>query len=77
MSVSGRADTISPAEAAERLGIQESTLRRYVQKRKMPHTRIGKRVLRFTEQNLQDYLDMQAVPANSMELTDRSQRAGA
>lgn len=70
------ADTMSPAEAAERLGIQESTIRRYAQQKKIPHTRIGKRILRFTEQNLSDYLAMQAVPANSMELTERSKKRG-
>jgi excisionase family DNA binding protein len=42
-------------EAARRLGISVVTLDREIQKKRMPHFRIGRRVL-FTDQLLEQYI---------------------
>lgn len=43
-------------QAAERLAVRESWLRKAVAAEQVPHTRIGRHV-RFTEQNLNDFIE--------------------
>jgi excisionase family DNA binding protein len=51
-------------EAAEKLGISLNTLNRYKNLGKIPHRKIGDRVL-FTDGDLAAFLDSCAVPATS------------
>jgi excisionase family DNA binding protein len=48
--------TFDRKEAARRLGISIVTLDREIAKKKMPHFRVGRRVL-FTERLLQEYIE--------------------
>jgi excisionase family DNA binding protein len=48
--------TFDRKEAAKRLGISVVTLDRELAKKRMPHFRIGRRVL-FTEELLQKYIE--------------------
>ncbi len=56
--------TFDRKEAAQRLGISVVTLDREVAKRRMPHLRIGRRVL-FTEQLLTQYIEQHTKNTNS------------
>jgi excisionase family DNA binding protein len=60
-------DSYTFQEAAERLGIAESTLRRWVAQRRVPHHRLG-RLVRFTEADIEAILrpvppETRALPA--------------
>lgn len=57
--------TLTRREAAHRLGISVVTLDRELARNRMPHLRIGRRVL-FTEKLLQKYIDQ-----NTEDLLDR------
>lgn len=50
---------------AGRIGRTEDWVRRAANRGDLPHHRVG-RSLRFTDQDVTDFLDMTAVPARSM-----------
>ncbi len=54
------AELWSYEEAAEKLRISESTLRKWTAARKIPFVRVGRRV-RFRHQELDDYIDSHIV----------------
>lgn len=56
--------TLTRIEAARRLGISVVTLDRELARNRMPHLRIGRRVL-FTEKLLQKYLDQNTEEAGA------------
>jgi len=56
--------TFDRQEAAKRLGISVVTLDREVSRKRMPHLRIGRRVL-FTEQLLDQYIERQTKNSHS------------
>jgi excisionase family DNA binding protein len=49
-------------QAAKELGISPITIRRKIRLGEIPHRRMGG-LIRFTPQDLQDYIDRSAVPA--------------
>lgn len=49
---------------AKHLGVSEHTLRRLVEARAIPHHRVGS-LIRFTQQDLQDYVNQTPVDAVS------------
>jgi excisionase family DNA binding protein len=49
-------------EASKRLGLSKSTIRRRIGDGTMPHHRVGK-LIRFTEEDLNQYIQSTAVPA--------------
>lgn len=51
--------------AAAKLDVSEDTVRRRVYRGELPHHRTG-RQLRFTESDIDTYLEMTAVPARGM-----------
>lgn len=62
----------TPAEAAERLRMVESTLRTLARARKIPHTRIGRRIC-FSEADLAEIIRLHNQPA----LTGRGRQRAA
>lgn len=66
---------LTPTEAAARLGMAESTLRRRAQERTYPHHKVG-RHLRFTDGDLERIAGLTAVePANPFQTTRPKKRA--
>ena len=55
---------LSVNQAAEILGVSEVSIRRFVKEKRIPHRRIGDRIL-FTESDIEDYLASIKVPAVS------------
>jgi excisionase family DNA binding protein len=52
------------SQAAKELGVSAITVRRKTRMGEIPHRRMG-RLIRFTSQDLQDYIDRSAVPART------------
>lgn len=66
---------LTPAEAADRLGLTESTVRKQAQAKSFPHHKVG-RLLRFTETDLERIESLTAVePANPFQTTRPKRRA--
>ena len=55
--------TLSNAAAAEYLGVTPSTLRTWVSKRRVPHCRVGGRLVRFRLSDLDRFLENSFVEA--------------
>ncbi len=60
---------LKPQEVRQLLGISKSTLYRMVERQEIPYLRISSR-LRFSRQQLADYLSGQRVPALGEQPTD-------
>lgn len=58
---------LNNTQAAAFLGISPHSLRRYVALKQIPFTRIGKRLVRFRLNDLEDYLNQQTVQARWLE----------
>lgn len=66
---------LTPVEAAERLGMKESTLRAKARLHEYPHHKVG-RHMRFTAQDLERIETLTAVePANPFQTTRAKKRA--
>lgn len=66
---------LTPAQAAERLGLAESTVRKQAQARVFPHHKVG-RLLRFTERDLERIEALTAVePVSPFQTTRPKRRA--
>lgn len=50
--------TYSPSEAAEIIGCTESFLRKKARRYEIPHTRVGKAAIRFTQADIDGTLDV-------------------
>jgi excisionase family DNA binding protein len=59
--------TFDRQEAARRLGISVVTLNREIAKKKMPHFRVGRRIL-FTEKLLREYIEQNTKNAKKSDL---------
>ena len=59
--------------AGERLGLSATTILDMARRKNLPHVKVGRRV-RFTEQNIEDYIAAHTVRAG-MVRTERSQAA--
>jgi excisionase family DNA binding protein len=55
--------SFTPAEAAARLGASESYLRAQARAGLVPHLRVGRRAIRFTEGQVQEILGIWSRPA--------------
>lgn len=55
-------DMLTEAQAAEILGIVEGTLRRWIQERRLPYFRVGKRVW-IDPKDVEDFLQRSRVDA--------------
>jgi len=56
---------IGYAEAAQFLGLPRGTLYWLVSEKRVPHIRLGRRLVRFSVQELQNWLAEHAVPAQN------------
>jgi excisionase family DNA binding protein len=65
---------ISIKEAAQLLGLRESTVRKYVMCRVLAHYKLGRRVL-FTRESLETYVNARRVPALDEESKQSPRRA--
>ncbi|MGA7577725.1 MAG: helix-turn-helix domain-containing protein [Desulfobaccales bacterium] len=54
-------------EAAAFLGVSHHSLRRYVALREIPFIRVGKRLIRFSQKSLEEYLAHQTVAVRRQE----------
>ena len=52
------------SQTAERLGVKVGTLYAWVARKQIPHVRLGKRVVRFPEDELNAWIDARFVDAN-------------
>jgi excisionase family DNA binding protein len=50
-------------EAAERLGLKQTTMRDWLWKRRIPFVRVGPRAIRIKESVIQSIIEMGTVPA--------------
>jgi excisionase family DNA binding protein len=66
-------ETHDAAWMATQLGLTAQTIKRMAGRREIPHVRVGRRI-RFTEQNLADYIAARTVRPD-MRRTERSQQA--
>ncbi len=57
--------TISEQDAAESLGMQESTLAQMRRDGKVPHIRISEKIIRYSNDNLTEIVKQFAVPAKN------------
>lgn len=64
---------LTPAEAADRLGMKESRVRQLAQAGRLPHRRDG-RFLRFTEHDLAVYVESIRVGSTNPYLTTKAAR---
>ena len=65
--------TFDATWAGERLGLSASTVLDMARRKDLPHVKVGRRV-RFTEQNIEDYIAAHTIGAG-MVRTGRSQAA--
>jgi len=50
-------------ETAARLGLKESTVRKWILLRRLPYFKVGRRAVRFDEKTIEKFLREHTVPA--------------
>jgi excisionase family DNA binding protein len=63
--IEGESDLLTYEEAAQFLNLPIDTLYWLVSERRVPHTRLGPRLVRFSRANLKDWLRAHSVDARS------------
>ncbi len=58
--------TMSESDAANQFGVEESTLARLRKEHKLPHVRIGKKIIRYSDENLSQIVKRFSVPATKV-----------
>jgi excisionase family DNA binding protein len=64
VDIEQKTEHIGYSEAAKMLGLPRGTLYWLVNQRRVPHVRLGRRLVRFSVRELQSWLAEHAVPAH-------------